>query len=128
MTALLLALLAEALLGGAVVCAEARGLCPEEQAAVGAVVRERVAQSGRTGTDVLLTRRAFARPCRLRQLEPGHVAAYLRGRLGLGPPWAEGAVAFHARRLDRRIGPRWARRGWVVAHQAQGHTYYTGRL
>jgi len=127
-TAAILALVAEALLGGAVVCAEARGLCPDEQAAVGSVVREQVRQSGRTGTERMLHPRAFARPCPLRLVRPEHVWAYARGRLGWGPEWARGVLAFHARRLDATVGPRWARRNWVLVHQGPGHTYYTGRL
>lgn len=129
MTALLLlAALAEAPLGGAVVCAEARGLDADEQAAVGSVVRELVRQSGRTGAAWLTRPRAFARPCHPSLVRPEHVWAYLRGRVGLGPVWARGALAFHARYLDATVGPRWARRGWRPVWRGPGHTYYRGRL
>ena len=71
---------------------------------------------------------AFAHPCPRPLVTIGHVAAYVRGRVGLGPKWARGALAFHARRLDATVGPRWEARGWAPAHRAPGHTYYTGRL
>jgi hypothetical protein len=125
----LLALAAEAALGGAVVCAEARGLCPDEQAAVGAVVRELVRQRPeRSAVRWMRHPRAFARSCPPTLVRPEHVWAYVRGRLGWGPEWARGVLAFHARRMDATVGPRWERRGWTPAHRATGHTYYTGRL
>ena len=128
MIAQILALLAELSLGAGVVCAEAHTLGPDERAAVGASVRERVRQTNRPAVEGMLAHRAYARPCPPPMVELEHALAYARGRLGLGPAWAEGVIAFHARYLDHKVGPRWKGWGWKVAHRGKGHTYYRGEM
>lgn len=126
--AILMLLSMEARVGGAVVCAEARGLKEHEQIAVGAVVRERVRQSGRSGVEELTRPLQFARPCLSAMVEAVHVERYVIGRLGLGPAWTHGLVGFYARRLDDRLRERWQARGWERVDVGGRHVYWRGAL
>jgi hypothetical protein len=128
MTATILAMLAELALGAGVVCAEAHTLGPDERAAVAASVLHRTAQTGETGVQAMTAPRSYARPCPARLVDWTHAAAYLRGRLGMGPAWSRGVIAFHARHLDDARWQAWSARGWTVAHRGRGHTYYRGRM
>jgi hypothetical protein len=121
----LIALAVELVLGAGVVCAEASVLDGDEQAAVGAVIGERMRQAGQSAVEAMLHPRAFARPHPRPRLV--HALRYAQGRMGLGPRWSRGVVAFHARYLDDARYESWTARGWRIAHRG-GHCYWRGRL
>ena len=128
MTAALIVVIAEALIGGAVVSAECRGCHEYEQVAVAATVRHRVQASGLTGVAVMAAPYQYATPARPELVTWRHVAAYARGRWGDAPEWAEGATHFVARRIDARVSERWARRGLVpVESGPTAHVFYAPR-
>jgi hypothetical protein len=120
----------ELLVGAALVCSEAHTAHPEERIAVAASVRVRVL----AGADPV---QAMRRPgdyaphlCPPSLVRPEHAAAYLVGRLGLGPAWTRGVEVFYHERLDspeRR--ERWRRRGFVPVRAPKGarHVWWRRR-
>ncbi len=125
-----------ALLGGGVVCGEARGEDWDEQTAIAAVIAQRTAQSDGAGAiGVMTARYQFAKPCRPGVLEAKHVVAFVAGYTGLDRPhwWRNGTIGFdNVRRKGRRCGKlasKWRRRGWrQVKAPGMAHRYWRRRI
>lgn len=124
-------LLITLLLGGGVVCGEARGQDFDEQTAVAAVIAERGGNPIRTMTAPY----QFAKPCRPGVLKARHVVAFAAGYFDIYRPewWSSGTIGFdNVRRNGQRCGrlaKKWRRRGWrQVRAPGMAHRYWRRRV
>ena len=123
MTALAIAMLAELLMGGAVVAAECRGCHEHEQVAVACTVRERARRTGLTPVAVMTASGQYARPVGPPRMRLRHIVAYARGRGGECPTWAEGATHFVTRRRWPAVEARWLTQLEVVESGRTSHVF-----
>lgn len=129
MTVTLVLVLAELLVGGGVVCAEARGEDREEQIAIARVIKNRLQASGRTALDEMLAPWQFAKPCRASLVKLDHLTAYATGRWGEAPDWSHEATHFCSRKTVRKVRRRWRRRGLRIIESGRrvGHRFWKPR-
>lgn len=128
MSAAALALAAELLTGGLLVCSEAHTLPHPYRVAVASTVAARMAETGWAAVKVMRAPRAYApHLCRTSALEPGHVRAYIVGRWVLGPEWTRRAYAFHRLHLRERLEATWRRRGLEPYHVGPAHLWWRRR-
>jgi hypothetical protein len=103
----ILAIVLEVALGGAVVCAEARGEHPWERVAVARTVRNRVERTGRPAVVEMTRPHQYARPCPVGLVRLEHLGQYVQGRWGDAPEWALEATHFVTRDRWPAVRDRW---------------------
>ncbi len=120
--AALLAFRAEVAVGGAVLCAEGRGLLDrpggrDELAAIAQVAINRARRSGRSVRAELLAPLQFATACPLRDRRRFE-ALFAGVRLGVvrPPAWATRALAFVAPYALGKVRAAWSRNGYEPLH------------